>query len=658
MRKTNKLSKGLLMSALICGSAFLGGTEAFTAELASDEELKAFTLDPLVITAQRRETKDLDTPASVSVITSADIERSGAKTAYSIIERQVGLTNNAYGPDGREFGGSSSRTVLRGLDKGTLVMVNGAPINMLNYNNMNGIPAQAIEKIEIVRGAQSALYGAEAFGGVVNIITKKGGPSKTTVSYGAGNYDQKWAVTTSGDKYNVYLSKDYYGDVHDTNKVFAKSTRKWKYRDSTKENVFVNIAPTDRLSFQYAHTKGKYYRDSWTVKNSVLTGAGTAYLYEDIRDNVSALYDDKENQFKTVLSYNQREVDPYKSSINKFGYEPMKEADSSNWKMHTMTWDTQKGWNFRNGQDALVVGMAFQKEKMKDRGAKKDADRTNAALYASYKYQFSPDFSATFGVRGQHINDYVKDQNVLLPQIQTLYKLSDDTSWYVNVGKSYQMPALNQYFTEGRTEQLKPQEGWTYETGIKIINEASSWKFDVFHMDIDGKFEWIDVGRPDGQKVLINAGKFKNTGAEVEYTQNINDNLQFRLGAMYANPKTRGKDKKGNDLGYYEQSDARLQFIAGLDYQLGKLATNLNYLYLGKREASYYDSLGQSGAKKENERTTPHRSLLNANFTYTADRHNSVVLTLNNILDTKDTINKYENWGMPFNWMLTYNYTF
>ena len=651
MRKTNKLSKGLLMSALICGSAFLGGTEAFTAELASDEELKAFTLDPLVITAQRRETKDLDTPASATVVTEAEIKRSGAKTAYEIIERQVGFTNNAYGPGGREYGGSSSRTVLRGLDKGTLVMVNGAPINMLNYNNMNGIPAQAIEKIEIVRGGQSALYGAEAFGGVVNIITKKGGPAQTTISYGGGNYDRKWALGTSGDKYNVYLSKDYYGNVEDINKVFDKSTRKWKLRDSSKENAFINIAPTDKLSFQYAHTKGKYYRDDWTVKNGKLTGAGKAYLYEDTRDNVSALYDDKENHFKSVLSYNQRKVDPYLATIKKFNYGTMARHTSSDWKMHTMTWDTQKGWDLRDGKDSLVVGFTLQKEKMHDRSAKKEADRTNEALYASYKYQFSPAFSATLGVRGQHVDDYAKDQNVLLPQIQTLYKLTDNTSWYINVGKAYQMPALNQYFTEGRTEQLKPQEGWSYETGVKIINDTSSWKFDVFHMDVDGKFEWIDIGKPD--KILMNVGKFKNTGAEVEYTKNINDNLSFRLGAMYANPKTKAYRKD-----YYEQSDARLQFMAGVDYQAGKLTGNLNYLYLGKREASYYDSLGQSGKKKIDEHATPGRNLLNANFTYTADQHNSLVLTLNNILDKNDVINKYENWGMPFNWMLTYNYTF
>ena len=92
--------KGMLMAALICGTivpVLFGGTSAYAAEAeAIDEGLSAFELNPMVITAQRTETKDLDTPASTVVVTAKEIENSGAKTAYEIIERQVGITNNAY----------------------------------------------------------------------------------------------------------------------------------------------------------------------------------------------------------------------------------------------------------------------------------------------------------------------------------------------------------------------------------------------------------------------------------------------------------------------------------------------------------------------------------------------------------------------------------
>ena len=93
---------------------------------------------------------------------------------------------------------------------------------------------------------------------------------------------------------------------------------------------------------------------------------------------------------------------------------------------------------------------------------------------------------------------------------------------------------------------------------------------------------------------------------------------------------------------------------------------NLNYLFLGKRQWSYYNQDGygdtvnnrKKGYFTEPDRHVPNRSVLNANFIYKADNHHSVQLNLNNILNRHDTINKYENWGMPFNWMLSYNYSF
>ena len=632
----------------------MGGTSVF-----AEENLNEFTLDTMVVTAQRMETRDLDTPASVSIITANDIERSGAKTAYEIIERQVGFTNNAYGPGGREYGGSSTRTVLRGLDKGTLVMVNGAPINMMNYNSMEGIPVEAIEKIEIVRGAQSVLYGAEATGGVINIITKKTGKQKTTLTVGAGNYDKKWGIYTQGKNYIASISKNYYGDVDNTNWFSSESTRKWTTRNSTKDNAFISITPVDKLSFNFAHTEGNYYRDSYTLFNEIETGAGTSYYYKDTRDNVSAIYDDKENLFKTIVAYNKRTVSPYQATIKNFTIGDSKRGTSSDWKLNTLTWDTQKAWNLRNDKDHFVLGLTLSKEEAEDRTKHAEGDRKNYGLYASYKYAFSSAFNVTAGIRGQYIDeDYLKSEgkgvthSEFLPQIQALYKFNDNTSWYANAAKSYQLPPLNQFFSyqDRRADDLKPQEGWTYETGIKHVTNTASLKAGVYHMDIDAKFDWAK-DQVTGINYLINTGKFKNTGLEVEYRKLLGDRWSYNLGAALSNPKT--KEEGSN---FYKQSDAKLQLTGGVDYTIGKFLANLNYLYLGKREASYYTTDGSKAV--DADRRVPHRSLLNASFTYKADNNHSLNLALNNILDTHDTINKYENWGMPFNWVLTYNYSF
>ena len=81
---------------------------------------------------------------------------------------------------------------------------------------------------------------------------------------------------------------------------------------------------------------------------------------------------------------------------------------------------------------------------------------------------FSDKFSATLGLRGEIIDDPVKSENILNPQFQTLYKINDTTSWYINIGKAFQMPTVDSYYgKKAAAGTLKPEEGWTYETGIK-----------------------------------------------------------------------------------------------------------------------------------------------------------------------------------------------
>ena len=127
----------------------------------------------------------------------------------------------------------------------------------------------------------------------------------------------------------------------------------------------------------------------------------------------------------------------------------------------------------------------------------------------------------------------------------------------------------------------------------------------------------------------------------------------MRLGLMVADPKM-----KETDDDPFVQDEAKVQLTAGFDYQIGKFSANLNYLHVGKRQYSYYNNLGQSAKTYGYDHSVPARNLVNANFIYKADDHHSMQLTLNNILDNHDTINKYENWSMPFNWMFTYNYSF
>ena len=154
MLKKN-LSKSALVVALLTTTVIWRGTTAY-----AEDPNQAFTLDPMIVTAQRTETRDLDTPATTNIITEQNIKEAGYKNVFDAIEHQVGLTSTGYGDAGQDFGFSSGRTVIRGYDRGTLVMVDGIPMNLKNYNSLDGIPIDMVQQIEIIKGAA----GEYAFG--------------------------------------------------------------------------------------------------------------------------------------------------------------------------------------------------------------------------------------------------------------------------------------------------------------------------------------------------------------------------------------------------------------------------------------------------------------------------------------------------------------
>lgn len=92
-------SKSALMVALVTGNVIWGTV------VHAEEPNQAFTLDPMVVTAQRMETRDLDTPASITVISSEEIEKSGAVNVDTLLAQQIGFNGMSYGPNGQEYGG-------------------------------------------------------------------------------------------------------------------------------------------------------------------------------------------------------------------------------------------------------------------------------------------------------------------------------------------------------------------------------------------------------------------------------------------------------------------------------------------------------------------------------------------------------------------------
>ena len=639
MTKEKKWTLAVL--AAFAGASFVG--TAYAAEQASTEQTETHALSDTVVTAQRREKRDLDTPATTTIITAKEIEKAGYRNVFEAIDQQIGSTSTSYGEAGQDFGFSAGRISLRGFDKGTLVMVNGVPMNLKNYTSTENIPASMVERIEIVKGAASTLYGAEAMSGVVNIILKKPkeGESEFKLSQTLGNQFKKTGAFYADNRIIVDLSREWSKDRPHSN-AFGRdkvSWMDWKVGKGQKNRVGLIAKITDEVSLSYNFTESTIRRSSTTYGDSGgvfrPTSTRTDNRHDDYRHTASLVYQGKDNGIRALLGYNYRKVDGY-------NYLTKKPVDS-NTVMESYIFDLQKTWKLDS--DTFVLGYSYKRESADLTVSQKSASRTGNSLYASYSKQFTPKFNFTLGLRGEWIDDPKKDQRVFMPQFQTNYQLDRNTAWYINVGKAFQMPAVDDEvkYKLLNPQGLRPERGWTYETGVKIRRGNDTWKAALYHMDMKNKLGW-DYNRVTKEYYSVNKGDFRNTGIEIEYSKRFNDVWRLTLGGSVSNPQIQEPGKT------WVQDAGRLEGLVRLDYEMAKWQGNLNLKYLGDRE--YYKP--QKGTAQD----IPNKLQLNMNVIYTAGKDDVVSLGIYNLLNRENYSNRYGNLDLGRNFRLTYTHAF
>ena len=187
----------LVLTTLLTGSVLWGGT-AFAAQEALDE----YSLDAMVVTATRTAMTVKEAPSAVEIVDSKKLEQTQAKTLHDALKGALGV--NVF----NDFQGRSNVSIRGSKSRHVLILVDGKRMGgELSYNSANAwdvdrIRMDDVEKVEIIRGPAGALYGSDAIGGVINVITKT--PSKTTAAI---NYEYGWYENGKGAGYksNLYL---------------------------------------------------------------------------------------------------------------------------------------------------------------------------------------------------------------------------------------------------------------------------------------------------------------------------------------------------------------------------------------------------------------------------------------------------------------------
>ena len=623
--------------------------------VASTEANGASESHVINVTANRMALLNLDTPAAMDVITDKDIMNSGAKNAFDAVNMVPGITSFSYGASGLEYGAMDSRVNIRGLERGSLILVNGVPMNLNGKGGLSSIPTGSIARIEVLKGAASALYGSDAMSGVVNVITKTPTKEGGSATIGVGNMgSQTYKINYGTPRFLIGIERGFFGKQDPSTPVRTDSVdhpRGYEYytaRDKGNSlGIFMSGKLSDKVTLNFSRFEGKSaYAQLSTESNATNRNRhSTTYAYDDSKNNASLIYKDRNTT--GTLFYNDRDL----KGKNRKHSLPSYTSNDSNYIARQYGFDVQHEWDFRGGKDYLIAGVLGKRETYRTTSGPVYASphRHSLALYGSYSYQINPKWTTVLGLRYTDIKDPVKNQHVLTPQFQLNHRINKESSVYMNVGKAFTMPNLSDTFkTVNRQYQsvsgrnLKPEEGWNYELGYKHITNKDSWKVAAFYMDFKNFFSW----KPDSNgkmTIRVNGGRFRNVGVEAQYGRKLTDRLKVTVGAAYSNPKQMEIDKN-----YWKQANPKLQFTGGIHYNSSTWTAGSSINFVTKR------------MKNRDGGINPNLVAWNAYVGYQFNENSSVRLDARNLLNRHNVISNgdWEYWDEPFNYQLSYTQKF
>lgn len=445
--------KILIVTAMLC--TLLYSSMSFGEE-------KVFSNDPIVITAVRDESSVSKEGKSITVVTEDDIKKSGKKILSDVLETIPGVTITKSG--------NVTSVYIRGSKSGNvLLMIDGVkvsdPTAIGNVYDIFGLRTENIEKIEVVRGAMSSIYGAEASGGVINIITKKGTGKKVVITGEAGSYktfSESVSVSDSTEKSTFFFNGSHYKT--DGISCAKKQNSSDKFDDDGYENYTASGKLTSAIKDNLSVNFMMNYSDS---KSDIDDGS-----YEDDpnRKYTSKLFTSRGELKHSIFSwwtykigvsymtFTRDDIDPSDNNVSTW--------DGSNSKVDFMCMFKFPDFN------TLTIGSDLLDEKGRNTSAYSASPSIFEEKSIITKSFFIHDALSIFDMLFLNAGARIDDHEVfgthntwdasaafVIPVTHTKLKTS--------TGTGFRSPSLSELYGEwGGNDQLKPEKSFVYDAGI------------------------------------------------------------------------------------------------------------------------------------------------------------------------------------------------
>lgn len=536
--------------------------------------------DNLVVIANRLPQPVSSVLAATSVVTRNDIDRWQAKSVADVMRRLPGVDIAQNGGIGQ-----SSSVFIRGTEaRHVLLLVDGIRLNQAGISgssDLSQIPISLVQKIEFIRGPRSAVYGSDAIGGVINIITTRK-ESDTTLSAGVGSkgYQSYDGATQHllGDHTLVTLAGNYtYSRGAD---VVANLPDSFGNPAQPDRDGFMSKSLYGQLQQQFTEQLGGFVRGYGYDNRTAYDGS---YNYQDPL-NPDALPDTRQlysQSWDSGLRYREgiyaTQLTVSYSHSKDYNYDPKYGRHSASSALDDSTqYNVQWGNHIQTAQGSISSGLDWQEQRLEPGTAyiTDSKSQRNTGLYLTTQQQFDT-LTLEGAVRGDHNSQFGWHDTW---QTSAAWEFIDGYRVIASYGTAFKAPTLGQQYGDfGGNLDLNPEESKQWEGGFEGLTGSVAWRVTGYRNAIDNLIVYTSrISAP----AYYNVDQATIKGIEATASFDTGP-LTHQVSYDYLNPR----NAKTNEM-LLRRSKQQVKYE--LDWQIKNVDWAVTYQYLGGRYDADY----------------------------------------------------------------------
>ena len=564
----------------------------------SQTNIEIKKLDDIVISTSKSDKSIKDLQGAVTVITAEEIEKMNATSIKDVLVKTSGIVT---------VGSSTGiqRVSIRGTrPTDALILIDGKKTNRTGIYataadfEYSQVPMSMIERIEIIKGPKSSIYGSDAMGGVINIITKtdskaiwgeldlqgglssakNGGDEQNVSGTIGGNISDKFSFVLGLNKYNKDAT---YGEgyrwvgftrpkVNDATYIFGRESingdLKLKYNIDDTQSVYASyLKGEDKIKQKHTPDYYKADRDVWS--------AGYEKNFEKVSLNLDYTNAKTDARIKDALFSNQ---------THKLKNDYLKgEAKISALK-----------YNY------IVIGAETTKEQY-ERYRPAPINMTDQKLDIranNYYIQDEIELGDFIFTLGTVLDDNEKYGNEFSPNIGVVYKIDDQQRLKTSFGEGFKTPDVKQgsssYFAASTwgNDDLKPETSKNFEVGYEFYGQDTLFKTAIFNNEIENMIEIERNVKNVNQHQYRNIDKVNIKGFEAEFEYNFLDNHAFNVNYTLLKTENKSGANKGKEVQYRPKNTVNVGLTSDFDYGISSYLS-ANYVGTQYKDGANTDRL-------------------------------------------------------------------